>query len=97
MTGSGDEAAAAEPTVEELTDALRQAKVSDFLVQTCSLLASFAYGKLTEEARDLPDVQLAIDAMKALLPLVPEEAHDEVRHAVANLQLAYVETAARSE
>jgi hypothetical protein len=87
----------AEPSVEELTDALRQAKVSEFLVQTCTLFASFAYGKLTEEALDLPDARLAIESIKALLPLVPVEAHEEVRHVLANLQLAYAETASRPE
>ncbi len=95
---SADESAAAsaEPTVEELTEALRQAKVEDFLVQTCTLLASFAFGKLTEEALDLAEARLAIDALKALEPVVPEQAKADVQNVLSSLQLAYAEAAARN-
>ena len=37
------------------------------------MLASLAYGKLAPDLRDLDEAQLAIDALRALLPLIPEE------------------------
>jgi hypothetical protein len=91
---SAEQGDAAAPTTEELVAELRKAKVGDFLVQTCSLLASLAYGKLTEEARDLDDVRLAIDSLRALHPLLPQEAAAEVQNVMASLQLAYASASA---
>jgi hypothetical protein len=79
----------AAPSAEDLVAELRKAKVSELLVHTCSLLASLAYGKLAPEARDLEDAQLAIEALKALAPLLPEEPRKDIQQVVANLQLAY--------
>ena len=78
---------------ERLVEELRKAKVEDFLVHTCSLLASLAFGKLAAEARDLGQARLAIEALKALQDLVPEEARRDVQQVVANLQLAFAAAA----
>ena len=88
---SGSEA---EPTAEQLVEELRKVRVADLMVHTCSLLASVAYGKLSEEARDLEQARLAIDALTAWLPSLPEEAARDVKQVVANLQLAYADAAA---
>ena len=85
---------AAEPTPEQLMDELRKVKVSDLLAQTCSLLASLGYGKLAPEVRDLEQAQAVIEALKALAPLLPEDARRDVRQVVANLQLAFADAAA---
>ena len=86
----------AEPRVtpEQLVEELRKARVSDLLVHTCSLLASLGYGKLAPDTRDLEQGRLAIEALKALSPLLSEEARRDVQQVVANLQLAYAEAAA---
>ena len=84
---------AAEPTAEQLVEELRKAKVADLLVHTCSLLASLAFGKLAPDLRDLDDARLAIDALKALVPLLPEERRSDLRQVVANLQLAFADAA----
>jgi len=79
---------------EELVAELRKAKVSDLLVHTCSLLASLAFGKLAPDLRDLDQARLAIDALKALAPLLEEGPRRDVQQVVANLQLAYADAAA---
>ena len=84
------------PSAEELVAELRKAKVSELLVHTCSLLASLAFGKLAPDLRDLEQARLAIDALKALGPLLDEEPRRDVQQVVANLQLAYAEAAASS-
>jgi ABC-type Fe3+ transport system substrate-binding protein len=84
----------AEVTAEQLVDELRKAKVSDFLVHTSSMLASLAFGKLAADIRDLEQARLAIDALKALGPLLDEGSRRDVQQVVANLQLAYAEAAA---
>ena len=88
MSGS-----AAEPSDSELVEELRKAKVADLLVHTCSLLASLAFGKLAPDLRDLDDARLAIDALKALVPLLPEERRSDLQSVLANLQLAYADAA----
>ena len=82
------------PGDEELIAELRRAKVSDLLVQTCSLLASVGYGKLAPEVRDLEQAQAAIEALRVLLPLLPEEPRRDVQQVVANLQLAFADAVA---
>ena len=81
------------PTAEQLVEELRKAKVSDLLVHTSSMLASLAFGKLAPDVRDLEQARLAIDALKALGPLLDEGPKRDVQQVVANLQLAYVEAA----
>jgi hypothetical protein len=83
-----------EPVTEaELLDALRQLQVSDLLVQTLSTVSSLAYHRLAEETRDLEQARLAIEALRALVPVlegsVPAELHRDLEQVTANLQLAY--------
>ncbi len=81
------------PTAEQLVDELRKVKVGDLLLHTSSMLASLAYGKLAPETRDLPDARLAIEALRALVPLVPEADRGSIQQVVSNLQLAYADAA----
>ena len=54
-------------------------------LHTGSMLASLAYGKLAPETLDLPDAQLAIEALRALVPLVPEADRGSIQQVVSNL------------
>jgi hypothetical protein len=83
----------AAPDEAALVEELRNAKVGDLLVHTCSLLASLAYGKLDPEGRDLDDARLAIEALRALLPLLPDDARPSIQQVVSNLQLSYAAAA----
>jgi hypothetical protein len=78
---------------EALLEALQQLKVSDLLVQTVSTVSSLAYHRLAEEHRDLEQARLAIDALRALVPVlagsVPAELARDLEQVTANLQLAY--------
>jgi hypothetical protein len=77
-----------------VVEELRKANVADLLVHTSSLLGSLAYGKLAPEVKDLEQARLAIDALKALVPVLPEDSASELKQLVANLQLAYADAAA---
>jgi hypothetical protein len=86
---------------EELLEALRQLKVSDVLVQTLSTIASLAFHRLDEEHRDLEQARLAIETLRAVVPLlagsVPTELTRDLEQVTANLQLAYASAAAGGE
>ncbi len=76
-------------SAEQLLEELRKVKVGDMLVHTGSMLASLAYGKLAPETRDLADARLAIEALRVLVPLIPEQDRSSMQQVLANLQLAY--------
>ena len=83
--------------IEELQAELAKLKVADLLLQTLYSVSSLGYHRLTGETRDLDQAQLAIEALRALLPVlegsVPEEALRDFGQVLANLQLAYAEAA----
>jgi hypothetical protein len=80
-------------TEADLLEALRQLKVSDLLVQTLSTVSSLAFHRLDEQHRDLEQARLAIEALRALVPVlegsVPPELTRDFEQVTANLQLAY--------
>jgi hypothetical protein len=94
-----------QPTDQELADQFREElkriKVVDLLVQTLYTVSSLGYHKLGAETRDLPQARLAIEALRALLPVVRGEASPEVtrdfEQVVANMQLAYADAAKQEE
>ena len=85
-------------TEQELLQALSQLKVSDLLVQSLSTVSSLAYHRLAPEHRDLAQAQLAIEALRALVPVlrghVPDELVRDFEQVTANLQLAYADAVA---
>ena len=83
-----------EPDPQQLVEELRKAKVEELVVHSASLFASLAYGKLSEEARDLEQARLAIEALKGLVAVLPEDDRRDLQQVVANLQLAYAGAAA---
>ena len=83
----------AEPTADELAAELRKASVPDVIGYQCSLLASLAFGKLDPQVRDLAQAKLAIDALRALQPLLDGDAAGTIRQVVADLQLRFAEAA----
>ena len=94
-----EERAAAEEAefAARLEEELKRVKISDVLVQTLYTLSSLGYHKLGTEHRDLPQARLAIDSLRALLPVLKDAAPAEVvrdfEQVVANMQLAYASAA----
>jgi hypothetical protein len=82
------------PTEEELLEALDRVRVSDILVNALSAAASIGFHRVSAEARDLAQVRLAIESLRALEPVLREGGVDEavvrdLEQARTNLQLAY--------
>jgi hypothetical protein len=84
--------------IEELQAELRRLRVSDLLLQTLYTLSSLGYHRLSGEDKDLEQARLAIEALRALLPVVegavPEEATRDFSQVLTNMQLAYAGAAA---
>ena len=82
------------PTDEELREALDKVGVSDILLNALSAVASIGFRRVSSEARDLDQVRLAIESLRALDPVLREGGVDDaivrdLEQARANLQLAY--------
>ena len=97
MADEGGAAQEPEPSQEELLQRLeaefKQLKVADVLVQTVFTVSSLGYRSLGEEDRDLDQAKLAIEALRALVPVlkesVPADLTRDLDQLVANMQLAY--------
>ena len=90
------------PTEEELREALERVVVSDILVNALSAAASLGFHRASPEARDLDQVRLAIESLRALGPVLREADVDEavvrdLEQARTNLQLAYAKAVSESE
>src|SRR5436190_21850132 len=79
--------------VEELQAELEKLKVSDLLLQTLYTVSSLGYHRLSGETKDLDQAKLAIESLKALVPVlegsVPDDALRDFQQVLANMQLAY--------
>ena len=78
---------------EELLEHIRRMKVSDLLLNTITTVAQLGYAKLDPAGRDLEQAKLAIESLRALMPVlegsVPEDVLRDFNQVTANLQLAY--------
>jgi hypothetical protein len=82
------------PGEEELREAFDRVAIADILVQTLAAAASLGFRKVSKDARDLPQARLAIEALRALEPVlreggIEEEVVRDLEQARMNLQLAY--------
>jgi hypothetical protein len=86
-----------EQLIRQLEEELKKLKVGDLLVQTLYTVSSLGYRKLSEEDRDLDQAHLAIETLRALLPVlegsVDEGILRDFKQVTSNLQLAYAEAA----
>ena len=95
-----------QPSEEEvraaLEEQLRQLTVDDMLLESAVSLINLGGRKAgvapgTEDERDLDQVRRAVDAIRALLPLLEQGKHAEqlgpLRDALSRLQMAYAQTA----
>jgi hypothetical protein len=89
------------PTEEELLEALDKIGVADVLVNALMASVSLGFRHVSAEGRDLPQVKLAIETLRALEPVLRDGGVDDavvrdLEQARANLQLAYAKAASES-
>jgi len=86
-----------EELLRQAEEELKKLKVSDLLVQMLYTVSSLGYRKLSADDRDLEQAKLAIETLRAVLPVlesaVPEDVLRDFRQVTSNLQLAYADAA----
>jgi len=93
-------AAEGEPVAEEerlraeLEDEIRKVKVEDVLLQSVVSVLNLSARRIAkEDERDLVQAKLGIDAGRAVVEFLPEEAQKQVREALSELQMLYAKHA----
>lgn len=91
-----------QPTQEELRERLeeqlRRLRVEDLMVESVvSVLNLTARRVAKEDERDLDQARVGIDAVRAWVELLPEEAAKQIRNALSELQMLYAQAAREAE
>lgn len=83
---------------EKLEEEIRKVRVEDVLLQSVvSILNLTARRIAKDDERDLEQARVGIDACRALVDLLPEEAAKQVREALSELQMLYAKHAKGEE
>jgi hypothetical protein len=86
-----------EEFLSRVEEELKKLKVSDVLLQTVYTVSSLGYRRLSREDRDLEQAKLAIEYLRAVVPIlgdaIPPELKRDLDQTVANMQLAYASAA----
>jgi hypothetical protein len=82
---------------DELREALKKIRVEDVLLQTAATLIDVAARRMglaeDDGPKQLDQAKLAIDAIRALQPLMTEEQQTAIREPLSQLQMAYAREA----
>ncbi len=94
--GAGDAPEAGDaPDQEELQrrleEQLRQIRVQDLLLESVASILNLAARRIgKEDERDLEQARIGIDAVRAVVDLLDEAPREQVREALAQVQVLYV-------
>jgi hypothetical protein len=79
------------PSEDQIREQLRQLRIDDVLMQTVVTLINLSGRKLTvEDEKDVAQAKKGIEAVRALVPLCPDEQAQPIQDALSQLQMAYV-------
>jgi hypothetical protein len=86
---------------DEIREALKKLRVEDVLLQTAATLIDLAARRMGlvegDGPKQLDQAKLAIDAIRALAPLMTEEQQAAIREPLSQLQMAYAREAQGGE
>jgi hypothetical protein len=89
-SGEGPSPAEEEEFRKQIEEQLKKLRVEDVLLQTVVTLVNLTGRRLTvQEEKDLDQARTGIEAVRALLPLCPEDQMGPVKDALSQLQMIY--------
>jgi F420-0:gamma-glutamyl ligase len=95
---SPEEQKSQEELRQQLDEEIKKVSVEDVILQsTVSILNLAARRIAKEDERDLVQGKAGIDATRALLEHLPEDARDRVQEALSELQMLYAKEAGVQE
>ena len=82
----------------QLEEEIRRVRVEDVVLQSVVSILNLSARRIAkEDERDLGQAKLGIDAARALVDMVPEDARPQLRQAISELQLLYAKEAGDGE
>lgn len=81
-----------EAQLKALEEELRRVRVEDLLLQSVASVINLTARRIgKEDERDLEQARIGIEAVRALVDLLPEDAAPQVRDALSQLQILYAQ------
>ncbi len=98
MAGEEKQANEQQPDEEalraQLEEEIRQVRVEDVVLQSVVSILNLSARRIAKhDERDLDQAKVGIDAARALVDLVKEDARPQLRQAISELQLLYAKHA----
>lgn len=95
------EAGGSQPSEEELRaqleEEVRKLRVEEVVLQSAASIVNLTARRIAkEDERDLEQGRIGIEAVRALLPLLPAEVQPQLRNALSELQVLYAREAGGS-
>jgi hypothetical protein len=97
VTGPGPEGQPGGPQLSDeeiamLEQQMREIRMEDILTQTVVSVINLTARRIAKEDEvDLDQARLGIEAVRSLLPLLPEEVSKEIREPLSQIQLLYAQ------
>jgi hypothetical protein len=86
--------ASEEEVRERIEEELKRVRVEDLMLQTVSGLLNLTVRRIAkDDERDLAQAQKGIEAVRAWVDLLPDDAAKQVREALSELQMLYAKQA----
>jgi hypothetical protein len=93
--GGGERVAASEEELRQrLEQEIRNLRVEDVVLQSVVSIVNLTARRLgKEDERDLEQARIGIEAVRALVEILPEEPRRQIRNALSELQVLYAREA----
>lgn len=89
---AGEESPSEEEMRAAVEEQLRKVRVEDLLLESVAGIVNLTARRIAkEDERDLDQARLGIEAVRALVPLLPEEAAGQIRNALSQLQVLFAQ------
>jgi hypothetical protein len=83
---------------ERLEEELRKVRVEEVVLQSVVSIINLTARRIAkEDERDLAQAKVGIDAVRALIEVIPAEAAKQIREALSELQMLYAREAGAAE
>lgn len=90
----GEEGPSEEELRAQLEEEIKKVRVEDVLLQSLVSVLNLSARRLAkEDERDLEQARIGIEAVKASVDFVPEQAQTQLRQAISELQMLYAKHA----
>jgi hypothetical protein len=90
----GGEAPSEEQLRAQLDAELKRLRVEEVVIQSAASIINLTARRIAkEDERDLAQAQVGIEAIRALLPVLPEQVQTQIRDALSELQMLYAREA----